>query len=287
VRVIDPIERHLFLEGVFLKYGYDFRQYAEASLDRRLCALIDRFKAKNLIELLNRILESKSEFREILPFLTINTTEFFRDPVFFRTLRENVLPTLRTYSRVTIWVAGCSTGEEVLSLAIMLNEEKLLKQTTIHATDINPNVLKTAKVGIFELSAMTSFNKNYVASGGTQSPSEYFTAEYGLARFDPLLLENVVFSEHNIVTDAQFIEAHLILCRNVIIYFTRELQERAFELFARSLAFRGYLGIGSRESLRFSQMAPYFEVLDSQQNIFTLKTRLISETSSVNLKGAT
>jgi len=244
VNPIDAIERHLFLEGVFLKYGYDFRQYAGASLDRRLSALLDKFQTKSLIQILNRILESSDAFREVLPYLTINTTEFFRDPAFFKTLRESVIPVLKTYSRISIWIAGCSTGEEVLSIAIILQEEGLLKRATIHATDINPVVLKKAKEGIFELASMASFNKNYVAAGGTKSPSEYYTAEYGLVRFDPKLLESAVFSEHNLVTDSPFIEAQLILCRNVLIYFNRALQNRAFQLFAQTLSFRGFLGIG-------------------------------------------
>ncbi len=270
---IDPVERHLFLEGVFLRYGYDFRRYAEASLDRRLASLMTQFKEESLIALLQKVLESSDAFREILPHLTINTTEFFRDPLFFRTLRENVFPVLKTYPRITIWAAGCSTGEEALSLAIALNEENLLGRTTIHATDINPRVLKKAKEGIYDLSLISSFNKNYVAAGGKNSPSEYYTAEYGLARFNQKFLENTVFSEHNLVTDAPFIEAHLILCRNVLIYFNRELQGRAFNLFARSLVFRGYLGIGSKETLQFSDAASYFDTIDSIQNIYNLKTQ--------------
>lgn len=277
MREIDPVERHLFLEGIFLKYGYDFRQYAEASLNRRLEALLDRYKAESLLVILNKILESNLFFREVLPYLTINTTEFFRDPKFFRSLRESVLPVLKTYSRITIWVAGCSTGEEVISLAIMLSEENLLARTTIYATDISPTVLKTAKSGIYELSTMANFNKNYVAAGGTKSPSEYYSTEYGLARFAPSLIENVVFSEHNLVTDAPFVEAHLVLCRNVLIYFNRELQNRAFQLFARSLIFRGFLGIGSKESTRFSSVAGFLEAVDGPQNIYNLKSRPVAD----------
>lgn len=279
--MIDPVERHLFLEGVYIKYGYDFRQYAEASLDRRLRSLMDRTQSKSLIEVLKRVLDSKEEFREILPHLTINTTEFFRDPHFFRSLRETVFPVLKTYPRIVVWMAGCSTGEEVLSMAIALKEEGLLNKSTLHATDISPLVLKTAKGGIYELSSMQSFTKNYVAAGGRLSPSEYYTAEYGLARFDPSLLENAVFSEHNLVTDAPFIEAHLILCRNVLIYFNRELQDRAFNLFARSLIFRGFLGIGSKESLQFSNAAPYFQAVEADKNIFSLRSQFV-ETNKNN-----
>jgi chemotaxis protein methyltransferase CheR len=252
---VDPVERHLFLEGVFLRYGYDFRQYAEASLDRRLSNLLGQYNLDSLIDLLKRVLASADAFREILPQLTINTTEFFRDPIFFRTLRETVFPVLKTYPRIVVWVAGCSTGEEVISLAIALQEENLLNRTLIHATDINPNVLKKAKEAIYDSSLISSFNKNYVAAGGTKSPSEYY------------------FSEHNLVTDAPFIEANLILCRNVLIYFNRELQERAFNLFARSLTFKGYLGIGSKETIRFSPSASYFETVNQEQNIYSLKAQ--------------
>ncbi|MBL7545546.1 MAG: protein-glutamate O-methyltransferase CheR [Bdellovibrionaceae bacterium] len=263
-----------------MRYGYDFRQYAEASLDRRLSTLLTQFKVSSLLELLKKVLDSSDTFRDVLPYLTINTTEFFRDPLFFRTLREVVFPVLKTYSRIVIWVAGCSTGEEVLSLAIALKEENLLDRTTIHATDINPKVLKKAKEGIYELSLISSFNKNYVTAGGTNSPSEYYTAEYGLARFNSKFLENTVFSEHNLVTDAPFIEANLILCRNVLIYFNRELQDRAFNLFARSLVFKGYLGIGSKETLRFSNTANYFDTIDSNQNIYNLKVQPVGKSAA-------
>lgn len=272
---LDPVERHLFLEGIFMRYGYDFRQYAEASLDRRLASLLTQHNMTSLVELLKHVLESVDAFRDILPSLTIKTTEFFRDPTFFRSLRETVFPVLKTYPRIVIWTAGCSTGEEILSLAIALKEENLLNRATIHATDINPKVLKTAKEGIYDISLISSFNKNYVAAGGSHSPSEYYTAEYGLARFNPKLLENIVFSEHNLVTDAPFIEAHLILCRNVLIYFNRELQERAFKLFARSLVFRGFLGIGSKESIRYSDSSSLFETIDLGQNIYNLKAQSV------------
>ncbi len=281
---LDPVERHLFLEGIFMRYGYDFRQYAEASLDRRLASLLAQNNMTSLVELLKHVLESTDAFREILPSLTINTTEFFRDPTFFRALRETVFPILKTYPRIVVWAAGCSTGEEVLSLTIALKEENLLNRATIHATDINPRVLKKAKEGIYDISLISSFNKNYVSAGGVNSPSEYYTAEYGLARFNPKLLENIVFSEHNLVTDAPFIEAHLILCRNVLIYFNRELQERAFNLFARSLVFRGFLGIGSKESIRFSNSSGLFDTVDLNQNIYSLKAQPIINKSTLSTR---
>ncbi|MBX3022454.1 MAG: protein-glutamate O-methyltransferase CheR [Bdellovibrionales bacterium] len=279
---MDPIERHLFLEGIFLRFGHDFRLYAEASLNRRLNSLLTRFQTDSLLKLLQRILETPALFRDVLPFLTINTSEFFRDPTFFRALRENVVPVLKTYSKFTIWVAGCSTGEEVLSLAILLKEENLLKRAIIHATDINAQAIKRASEGIYELSTMQTYNRNYTSAGGTKNPSDYYTAEYGLARFDPALLENVVFSEHNLATDAAFVEAHLILCRNVLIYFNRDLQDRVFDLFTSSLAYKGFLGIGSKESMRFSPSATHYETIDQDLKIYALRSDSATVRNQIN-----
>lgn len=273
---VNSIERHLFLEGLLLRYGYDFRQYAEASLNRRLANLMSRFQTECLLDLLKMVLESQDLFRKILPALTVNTTEFFRDPSFFRSLREEIFPILKTYPQLTIWSAGCSTGEEIISLAIALEEEGLSSRSTIYGTDINPDVLKVAREGIYDVSQIQLFNKNYVASGGTKSPSEYYGTSYGLVRFNPRLLENVVISEHNLVSDSVFLEAHLILCRNVLIYFSKDLQDRAFNLFAKSLVFKGFLGIGAKESIRFSKASGYFDAVNSQQKIYNLKTRTVS-----------
>jgi chemotaxis protein methyltransferase CheR len=274
MKKIDTVERHLFFEGILLKYGYDFRQYAEASLNRRLGSLLDKYQTESLLDVLQKALDSAETFRKILPILTINTTEFFRDPVFFKTLRSEVFPTLKTYPKLCFWIAGCSTGEEVISLAISLKEEGLLSRSSIYATDINPDVLKVAREGIYESSCIQLFNKNYTLAGGTQSPSDYYTAEYGLVQFDRKLLENVIYTEHNLATDAVFVEAHLILCRNVLIYFSRQLQNRAFDIFARSLIFKGFLGIGSKESVRFTTASPYFEALSPhEQKIYFLKSK--------------
>ncbi len=271
--IINPVERHLFFEGILMKYGYDFRQYAEASLDRRLVNLMIKYRTQTLLDVLKLIMDDPEQFRAVLGLLTINTTEFFRDPSFFRTLRESVLPLLQTYPKINIWSAGCSTGEEVVSLAILLKEEGLDKRATIYATDVSPQALKTAKEGIYENSCIAHFNRNYALAGGTRSPSEYYSAEYGLVRFSPSLFSNVVFSEHNLVTDSVFIEAHLILCRNVLIYFTRELQDRVFTLFSRSLVHKGVLGIGSKESIRFSRAAPFFSTLHHEDRFYQFNAR--------------
>jgi chemotaxis protein methyltransferase CheR len=276
---IDPIERHLFLEGVVLRYGYDFRHYAEASLDRRLEFVLDKTLKTSLLDVLKMCLESQQIFRQVLSYMTINTTEFFRDPQFFRALRESVFPLLKTHAKVVIWAAGCSTGEEVLSLAIALREEGLDARSTIYATDINPNVLATAKGGIYDARSISDFNKNYVASAGRERPSDYYTSEYGLVRFDRSLFENIAFLEHNLVTDEVFVEAHLILCRNVLIYFSKDLQDRVLSLFARSLGFKGILGLGPKESLAFSSAGRFFETLGVGQNIFVQKTKPVRNVS--------
>lgn len=270
---IDPVERHLFFEGLLLRYGHDFRQYAEASLDRRLVNLLNHYQTKSLLSLLKMAFEDADVFRQVLSLLTINTTEFFRDPKFYKTLRESVIPVLKTYPQITIWSAGCSTGEEVLSLAILLKEEGLENRTTIYATDISPTVLKTAREGIYDASCIPVFNRNYSQAGGTNSPSEYYSAEYGLVRFNQNLLKNVVFSDHNLATDSVFVEAHLVLCRNVLIYFSRDLQDRVLGLFSKSLVHKGFLAIGPKESLRFSKVANLFQQVESGENIFSFNAR--------------
>lgn len=265
---VDAGEKRLLLEGIYLRYGYDFRDYSTASFDRRLTSVMQKFGATKLIDLLPKVYSDKEFFLELLPMLTIGTTEHFRDPLFFKALREEVIPVLRTYPNIRIWTAGCSTGEEVYSLAILLKEEGLYDRSTIFATDINPRVLAMAKEGIYPTDVIQGFVKNYVMAGGTHVPSEYYTAEYGLACMNPSLRENITFSEHNLTVDGVFTEAHLILCRNVMIYFSRELQNRVLDLFLQSLVHRGFLGLGSKESVRFSSAAEKLIVVNSDQKIF-------------------
>lgn len=267
------VDQHLILEAIFLMYGFDFRQYAEASLTRRLVNVMMKHQIEDPLDLLKRIMRDKDFFRSILPLMTVSTTEFFRDPEFFRLLRTKVFPTLKTYPHLNIWVAGSSTGEEVYTMAILLKEEDLLHRSTIFATDLNPEVLKKAKEGIFPIESMKGFSRNYTEAGGTRSPSDYYTADYGLVRMDPLLRDNVVFSEHNLVTDSSFIEAHLILCRNVMIYFNKELQNRVLRLFSSSLVHRGYLGLGSKESLKFHPAGQDFEPINETWRIFRKKAK--------------
>jgi chemotaxis protein methyltransferase CheR len=268
MKMMDPVERHLFLEGVFLKYGYDFRHYSEASFDRRLQTIMTNEKVDSLLQLLQQILNDREHFRRVLSQMTIRTTEFFRDPLFFKAIREKVLPVLATYPSLQIWVAGCSTGEELYSLAILLKEENLYEKTTIFATDINPQSIQKAKEGIYDNRVVQAFTKQYIASGGKNPASNYYTSNYGSAIFDSSLRENVVFSEHNLATDGPFAECHLILCRNVLIYFNQTLQNRVFKLFQDSLMAKGFLGIGSKEDLRFSNSYPAFHVVDDRQHCY-------------------
>lgn len=272
MRKVSHLEQHLLLEAVFLKYGFDFRQYAEASLGRRLDDILTKYRFEDPLDLLKRIVRDKDFFREVLPLFTISTTEFFRDPEFFRVLRKKVAPVLKTYPHLNIWIAGCSTGEEAYTTAILLSEEGLYDRSTIFATDINPAVLKKAKEGIFPLETIKSFSKNYTEAGGTRSPSDYYTADYGFARVNPDLRENMVFSEHNLVTDSVFTEAHLILCRNVMIYFNKDLQNKVLRLFSSSLTHRGFLGLGSKESLKFHSSGGDFDSLDDTWRLFQKKT---------------
>ncbi|QDK44532.1 protein-glutamate O-methyltransferase CheR [Bdellovibrio sp. ZAP7] len=262
------VQRHLLLEGIFLKYGFDFRKYTEASVTRRIEVILGKHAIPTEADLLARLLNDEDFFRKIMPLFTVNTSEMFRDPTFFKALRTQVIPVLRTYPNLNIWVAGCSTGEEVYSLQILLHEEGLLERSTIYATDINPLALKKAQDGVYDLEGIRVFTKNYVESGGIKSPSDYYTVHYNRARMIPELRERVVFSEHNMATGEGFVEAHLILCRNVLIYFNRELQERVFKLFYESLASRAFLGLGSKESIRFSACAEGFDELNKDDKIY-------------------
>ena len=274
MKPVDPVERHLFIEGLRLRYGYDFSGYSEASFDRRLHGVLTKYNQTNLLALLMRALDSKDFFFDLLSHLTINTTEFFRDPSFFKTLREQVVPVLKTYPTLRIWIAGCSSGEEVLSLAILLQEEGLYSRSTIYATDINPDILKKAQKGIYPASSAQVLTKNYFAAGGTDSPSKYYVAEYDHLIFNQELRENIVYTPHNLATDAVFLEAHLILCRNVMIYFNGPLQDRVFRLFTDSLVYGGFLGIGSKETLSLSDSAARYQTIDDHENIFRLNESL-------------
>jgi chemotaxis protein methyltransferase CheR len=265
------IELQLLIDAIYLKYHYDFRGYAEASLKRRLATAMVRLGCGSLSQLQDRVLREPETFGLVLDFLTVPVSEMFRDPPFFRSLRESVVPLLRTYPSLKVWIAGCSTGEEVYSLAILLREEGLLDRTLIYATDINPQTLRKAEAGVFELSRVAGFTENHHRSGARSSLSDYYTAAYGGAVFDKTLKQHVVFSDHSLATDSVFAEVQLVLCRNVLIYFRRELQDRALGLFREALCRRGFLGIGTKETLRFSAHADSFDELVREQRIYQKK----------------
>jgi len=262
------IEMQLFLDAIYLKYHYDFRAYAQSSLKRRLTAAMSRFGCATLSQLQDRALHDPSVFPSLLDYLTVQVSEMFRDPSYFKSLRDNVIPTLRTYPSLKVWVAGCSTGEEIYSLAILLREEDLLSRTIIYATDINSEALMKAESGVYDLDRIAGFSDNYLRSGARHSLSDYYTAAYGRAVFDKRLTKNVVFSDHSLATDSVFAEVHLISCRNVLIYFNAELQDRALTLFGDALCHKGFLGLGSKESLRFSSQADRFADFDRPHRIF-------------------
>jgi len=262
------IELPLLIEAIYVKYHYDFRQYARASLKRRLTAALSHFDCPTLSQLQDKVLRNPTMFPQLLDYLTVPVSEMFRDPSYFRSLREHVVPILRTYPSLKVWVAGCSTGEEVYSLAILLREEGLLSRTLIYATDINPNSLQKAQAGIYDLARVAGFTENHRKSGARSSLSDYYTAAYGGVMLDKSLRQHIVFSDHSLATDSVFAEVHLVSCRNVLIYFDRELQDRAVGLFREALVRKGFLGIGSKESLRFGSHADAFEELVRDDRIY-------------------
>lgn len=262
------IELRLLMEAIYLKYSYDFRDYTGASQKRRVMYALGQLGLPNISVLQEKVLRDAALFADLLQYLTIPVSEMFRDPAYFLALRRQVVPMLRTYPSLTIWVAGCSTGEEVFSLAILLREEGLLERTRIYATDINPNSLEKARQGIFPLEAIRSYTANYQRAGGQRAFSDYYTAAYEAARFDPTLCADVIFADHSLATDSVFAETHLVSCRNVMIYFNRQLQDRALGLFHESLCHRGFLGLGAKESIDFSAYADRFEALSRAERVY-------------------
>ena len=265
---LERVEVEILLEGIFRHYGFDFRSYAYASLRRRLWKRIRAEGLETVSGLQERVLHDRDAMERLLLDLSVNVTSMFRDPNFYRAFRTQVVPLLRTYPFIRVWHAGCSTGEEVYSMAILLKEEGLYERARVYATDINEVVLAEARAGIFPLEKMQEYTQNYLRAGGTRSFSEYYTAAYGGALFSPALRENVVFAQHNLVTDRSFSEFNVILCRNVMIYFDRSLQNRVHELFYESLPTYGILALGSKESLKFSKYEDRYEAIDPREKIY-------------------
>ena len=265
---LEQIEIELLLEGIYQHYGFDFRSYAYASMRRRLWKRIEAEGLNTISALQDRVLHDSDLMERLLLDLSINVTAMFRDPGFYRVFREQVVPTLRTYPFIRIWHAGCATGEEVYSMAILLEEEGLYERSRIYATDINEVVLQKAKSGILPLDRMQEYTENYIVAGGKRSFSDYYIAKYDGALFAPSLTKNVVFSQHNLVTDRSFSEFNVILCRNVLIYFDKTLQARVLTLFYDSLAMFGVLALGSKESLRFSPYEECYEQINGPEKLY-------------------
>jgi chemotaxis protein methyltransferase CheR len=264
----ETLEISLLLEGVFQHYGFDFRQYARASLRRRLWRRVYAERLQTISGLQEKVLHDRAAMERLLLDLSINVTSMFRDPGFFAAFRQHVVPALRTYPFLRIWNAGCSTGEETYSLAILLREVGLYDRTRIYATDINESVLAAAAEGIYPLSKMKEFTENYLTAGGSRSFSDYYRAAYDRAQLDRSLTENVVFAAHNLVSDRSFNEFHVIVCRNVMIYFDRSLQEMVHQLFLDSLVPFGVLALGRKETMTHSAHASRFDVVDELERIY-------------------
>ncbi|TWT66479.1 CheR family methyltransferase [Allorhodopirellula solitaria] len=262
------IELRLLLEAIYLKYHYDFRDYSSASLKRRLALALERFDCETISQLQNRVLHNEETLPELLSYLTVQVSELFRDPPYFKALREEVIPHLRTYPSLKVWIPGCANGEEVYSMVILFREAGLEDRTIFYATDINAEALKRAEAGRYSLDRVGLFTENHRQSGGTTSLSDYYTAAYGAAIFDKSLKKRIVFSDHCLASDAVFAEVHLISCRNVLIYFRKELQDRAIGLFRNSLPRNGFLGLGAKESIRFSSHVGGFVDFNPTERIY-------------------
>ncbi len=262
------LELRLLLEAIYAKYHHDFRGYASTSLLRRLDRAREAFGCQTLSALQDRVLHDPESLPRLLRYLTVPVSEMFRDPPYFRFLRERIVPMLRTYPSLKIWIAGCGAGEEVCSFAILLHEEGLLDRSLIYATDIGPDSLRRAAAGVYDMDRVAQFSRNHLQAGGRRALSEYYTAEYGAVAFAKSLRQRVVFSDHSLATDSTFAEVQLVSCRNVLIYFGRALQDRAVGLFRDSLCHGGFLGVGAKESLISSAHADAFRELSLSQRVY-------------------
>lgn len=268
---ISELEISLLLEAIYQKYHYDFRQYSEAHIRRRVMNRMVMSGLEHVSQLQAKVLSDGAFASKLLQDLSITVTEMFRDPDFYKSLRENVIPILKTYPFIKIWHAGCATGEEAYSMAILMQEEGLYDRTTIYATDFNQQALNKAKEGFFSNRMIKEYTTNYQLSGGKESFSSYYTSDYDNVIMKQSLKKNIVWANHNLVTDSVFAEVHLILCRNVLIYFDKNLQNKVQKLFYNSLINGGILCLGSKESLRFTDLYKEYTELDNKQRIFKKK----------------
>jgi chemotaxis protein methyltransferase CheR len=265
---LERLEMELLLEAIYRHYGYDFRSYAPSSLRRRLKKRLEAESLPTFSALQDRVLHDPAAMEGLLRDMSVNVTGMFRDPSFFLAVREKIVPILRTYPFVRIWHAGCATGEEVYAMAILLEEEGLYDRARLYATDMNAEALDRARLGIFPIARMREYTAQYQQAGGIRSFSEYYTASYGAALFHARLRDNILFAQHNLATDTSFSEFNIILCRNVLIYFDRSLKERTLRLFGDSLSPLGFLCLGRRESLRFTNVEGDFDEVDAKERIY-------------------
>lgn len=265
---ISDSELEIILDDLMMHHGYDFTSYSKASLKRRMNRLVLHDKFLSFVEFRYKLREETVYLQRFIEEITVNVTEMFRDVTFYKTIREQVLPVLATWPLIRIWHAGCSTGEEVYSMAIMLKEANLLHKSLLYATDINPAVLANMRDGIFPLSMMNQYSESYIQSGGKKDFSSYYTAVYNMAKFDETLGSKIILSTHNLVSDESFNEFQLIMCRNVMIYFDKELQDRVLTLFDDSLDKLGFLALGAKESLKFSTISNKYKQLENKEKIW-------------------
>jgi len=273
---IEDIELRLLLEAIYHKYHSDFRNYAMASIKRRMSKACEDFNCSSYSMLQDVILRDDKVAHKILSYLTVQVTEMFRNPSYFKAIREEVIPHLKTYPSLKVWVAGCSTGEELYSLMILFYEEGILERTIFYGTDISSEALEVAEKGIYSTQKIKEYSKNYHDAGGKGSLSDYYTAAYGKAVFFKDLKKYAVFSDHSLVTDNVFAEVHLVSCRNVLIYFNRDLQDRAFGLFEGALRYNGFLGLGAKETIHFSKHANEFTDFNRNEKIYQKKPERVT-----------
>ena len=267
----EEIEIHLFLEAINMKYGYDFRNYSSAHMKRRIVHRMNVARLTSIAEMQHKVIHDRDFFNTVLADFSINVTEMFRDPSFYKAFREDVIPILKTYPFIRIWHAGCSTGEEIYSMAILLQEEGIYHRTQIYATDFNNIVLRKAKEGIYHIDDIKEYTYNYQQAGGKFSFSDYYIAKYDSVIFNPSLKQKITFAEHNLVSDGVFGEMHVIICRNVLIYFNKELQDNVLKLFSDSLSNGCFLCLGSKESIKFSTISDSFKEFVSSEKIYQKK----------------
>jgi len=271
---VESIEMDLLLEAIFRRWGYDFRAYARASIERRTRQFLSESGCGSVAEMIPAVLHDREFFSRLVRYYSIPVTEVFRDPFVYRAIRQKVVQLLRTWPHFKVWHAGCATGEEVYSLAIVLKEEGIYHRATIYATDFNDEALDRAREGVFDVARMKEATRNYQEAGGKTSFSEYYHAGYGRAVIDAALKEHIVFASHNLAADGAFGEMHLVFCRNVLIYFGRQLQNRALQLFTESLVHGGFLCLGTKEDLQFTAVSRSYDVADSKARIYRKRTGL-------------